>query len=58
MNTTVYDVYQYFPHIGRYGEHKKIATYNKKSDAEKRVDQIWSTGQTASYKSREVENVR
>jgi len=54
MNNTVYDVYQFFFHIGRYGEHKKIATYNKKSDAERRVDQIWSTGQTASYKSREV----
>ena len=54
MNATVYDVYQYFPHIGRYGEHKKIATYNKKLDAERRVDQIWSTGQTASYEKREV----
>jgi hypothetical protein len=57
MKTTVYDVYQYFPHIGRYGEHKKIATYNKKTDAERRVDQIWSTGQTASYEKREVKNV-
>ena len=54
MKTIVYDVYQYFAHIGRYGEHKKIATYNKKSDAERRVDQIWSTGQTASIKPREV----
>ena len=56
MNT-VYDVYQFFFHIGRYGEHKKIATYNKKYDAERRVDQIWSTGQTASIKTREVADV-
>tara|TARA_R100001510_G_C7510954_1_gene110635 strand:+ start:435 stop:596 length:162 start_codon:yes stop_codon:yes gene_type:complete len=53
MNT-VYDVYQFFFHIGRYGDHKKIATYKNESDAQRRVDQIWSTGQTASYKPREV----
>ena len=57
MNTIVYDVYQFFLHIGRYGEHKKIATYNKKSDAERRVDQIWSTGQTATLEQREVADV-
>ena len=56
MNNTVYDVYQFFFHIGRYGEHKKIATYNKKTDAERRVDQIWSTGQTATLETREVKN--
>jgi len=54
MNPTIYDVYQFFCHIGRYGEHKKIATYNNETDAKKRVDQIWSTGQTGSYKLREV----
>ncbi len=57
MNTTVYDVYQYFPHIGRYGEHKKIATYNKESWALDRVNRIWQNGQTASYEKREVKNV-
>tara|TARA_B100001287_G_scaffold238907_1_gene212573 strand:+ start:46 stop:222 length:177 start_codon:yes stop_codon:yes gene_type:complete len=57
MKTTVYDVYQYFAHIGRYGEHKKIATYNKEADAKRRVDEIWATGHTASYEPREVENV-
>ena len=53
MNT-LYDVYQFFYHIGRYGEHKRIATYNNKSDAKRRVDQIWSTGHTGSYKIRQV----
>lgn len=56
MNTTVYDVYQYFAHIGRYGEHKKIATYNRESDAKRRVDRVWASGQTASYEPRKVEN--
>jgi len=54
MNSIVYDVYQFFYHIGRYGEHKRIATFNNELDAQRRVDQIWSTGQTASYKPREV----
>ena len=30
------------------------ATYNNKSDAVRRVDQIWSNGHTGSYKLREV----
>jgi hypothetical protein len=55
MNT-VYDVYQFFFHIGRYGDHKRIATFNNKADAQRRVDQIWSTGRTASIKTREVSN--
>ena len=53
MNT-VYDVYQFFFHIGRYGDHRRIATFNNKADAQRRVDQIWSTGRTASIKTREV----
>jgi len=55
MNT-VYDVYQFFFHIGRYGDHKRIATFKNKADAQRRVDQIWSTGRTASIKTREVSN--
>jgi len=50
----VYDVYQFFYHIGRYGEHKKVGTFNNETDAKRRVDQIWSTGSTGSYKTREV----
>tara|TARA_R110000782_G_scaffold184722_2_gene275064 strand:+ start:10921 stop:11094 length:174 start_codon:yes stop_codon:yes gene_type:complete len=49
-----YDVYQFFYHIGRYGEHKRVATFNNETDAKRRVDQIWSTGHTGSYKLREV----
>lgn len=33
---------------------KRIATFNNEADAKRRVDQIWSTGQTASIKPREV----
>ena len=54
MNPIVYDVYQFFFHIGRYGEHKRVATFNNELDAQRRVDEIWSTGQTGSYKTREV----
>ena len=54
MNPTIYDVYQFFYHLGKYGEHKKIATYNNKSDAVRRVERIWSNGHTGSYKLREV----
>ena len=46
MNPIVYDVYQFFFHIGRYGEHKRVATFNNELDAQRRVDQIWSTGES------------
>jgi hypothetical protein len=52
--TNMYDVYQFFFHIGRYGEHKRVATFNNEADAKKRVDEIWSRGLTGSYKTREV----
>lgn len=52
----VYDVYQFFYHVGRYGEHKRIATYPNEADAIRKVDEIWYSGRTASYKTREVKN--
>ena len=56
MNNIInmFDVYQWFPHIGRYGDHKVVATYRNEEDAKKRVDEIWSHGLTGSYKTREV----
>lgn len=58
MNNIInmYDVYQWFPHIGRYGEHKVVATYRNEEDAKGKVQRILTRGITSSYKPRSLNN--
>lgn len=52
--STIYEVYQWFPCIGRYGEHVKIAQYRSEEDAKARVSRIHELGITASYREKVV----
>jgi len=34
----MYDVYQYFPYIGKYGENHRVATFNNIEEAKAKVE--------------------
>ena len=45
-----YEVYVWFPHIGRYGEHKLVRTFDNLVDAKNRVKSYLDNNMTSHYK--------
>ena len=45
-----YEVYVWFPHIGRYGEHKLVRTFDNLLDAQNRVKCYLDNNITSHYK--------
>tara|TARA_Y100000004_G_scaffold167966_1_gene200945 strand:+ start:277 stop:438 length:162 start_codon:yes stop_codon:yes gene_type:complete len=48
--TNKYQVYIWFPHIGRYGEHKLVRTFDNLKDAKNRVKLNLDNNLTSHYK--------